>query len=170
MVVPHLLSSLGPAFGLGFSLLTTTAVWQFLRAAELAAEARAALAQGDPAERCRRITELKGELHAVCVRAQVTTSCIPTLALLGTCLGFFYAMLRAAAITSTNASPLETLHALLDGGISTALGATVCGQGIYLVLSQVWALFLARRVEIASAHLEEALRQHPTAMPRAENA
>jgi hypothetical protein len=167
---------MGPAFSFGFALLTAGAVWHYLRAWELgrAAELEAAALQnlldpgaggveGDaqealgPIGRWDRLTQMKAQLATVSLRAQVATSSIPTLALLGTCLGFFYALHSAAQIAGGDASALEMLTALMDGGIATALGATVCGQGVYLVLSQVWALLVAPRVELAFARIDEGL-------------
>lgn len=172
------LTSMGPAFGGGFIGLTGVATYQFLQARDLATQgiraaaeaSRAALTPpvsppgdeecpaGDPRVRAwERLSAFEGSLEAAVSRAHLTTGAIPTLALLGTCLGFFYAISNAGSLELGSSDPLELLDALMDGGVSTALATTVCGQALYLVLGQVWSLFVAGRVEDCSARLHEGL-------------
>lgn len=169
------LAEIGPAFALGFLVLVALTIWEFLRARDLATHAAALVAgflderspgaggtdaialPSSPTEAWALLTEAKGGLAAAVTRAQVLSSSIPTLALVGTCLGFLNAMVHASRIPLGTQDPLALLNALLDGGIATALAATVCGQCLYLVLSQVWAWLCAGAVETAIARIDELL-------------
>ncbi len=153
------LTSMGPLFGAGFAALTGLACYQMLAVIDLSASARQevgnALAQPGP-QAWKELTATRGALQAAIARAQLTASSIPTLALLGTCLGFFWAIVTAGRLDLGVADPLVVLQALMDGGVATALATTVCGQGLYFVLGQAWSIFVAGRVERAAAEVEEA--------------
>lgn len=167
------LTSLGPLFGLGFTGLTGLCVYQFQQVRHLAVSSCGALETPPPLpprtarslaaraaadhDRWQHLGALRGSLGAAVSRAQLTLASIPTLALLGTCLGFFYAIASAGALELSTQDPLAILEALMDGGISTALATTVLGQALYLVLGQAWSWWVAGPVEEADAQLEESL-------------
>ncbi len=87
----------------------------------------------------------------------MTASSIPTLALLGTCLGFFVAIGRVASAELGSGDPLALLDSLMDGGVATALATTVVGQALYLALGQAWSLWVASSYERAKVELDEAI-------------
>lgn len=156
------LSSLGPAFGLGFVGLSALSTYQILQCRSLADESARTAERATTRENTQasaRLAELRGELAAAVSRAQISIGAIPSLALLGTVMGFFFAISRAGAMDLASADPLSILQALMDGGISTALATTVLGQAIYLVLGQAWAFGAAGQVERADALLQEVLEQ-----------
>jgi len=157
------LDSMGPAFGLGFTALTGLCLFQFLQVRELAREGRAAAmeaadARGPEAARgaWERLARLRSRLAASASRANVCAGSVPTLALLGTCLGFFYAILETGNL-ELGGDPMALLSALMDAGVSTALATTVCGQGIYFLLGQLWAAFVAGPFQEATTLLDEGL-------------
>jgi hypothetical protein len=156
------LDSVGAGFGAGFLGLTGLALFQFLHVRDLATAARqaslAAVEGGaDPTRRWRELAGLKSELEAASSRAALTTSSVPTLALLGTCLGFFYAILTVSGMDLASSDPLAILSALMDGGIATALATTVAGQGVYFLMGQIWSLFIAGPRAEAATLLDEGL-------------
>ncbi len=167
------LDSLGPAFGLSFVGLAGMSLHQFSVVRQLAALALDGLDSAQPSpprtahslsarssadhSRWKELGQLRGRMGAAVARAQLTLSAIPTLALLGTCLGFFYAIANAGALELSSQDPLAILKALMDGGISTALATTVLGQALYLVLGQLWSWWVAGVVEVADAALDEEL-------------
>jgi hypothetical protein len=162
------LADIGPAFGIGFAGLACLTIWEFLRARDEAVAASAVAERvvagrpggapgGSAAEEWRALTEARGALAAAVSRVQVVSTSIQSLALFGTCLGFLDAMMGARDLVASNDDPVGMISALLDGGIATALGATVCGQGLYLVLSQAWVFGFAHGVEVAFSRVDEAL-------------
>lgn len=170
------LSSLGLTFGLGFIGLTALSGYQMLQARQLAADSLEVVtrAMAQPAmpphslhslsaraardhATWQRLAALRGELGSAIARTQLTMNSIPSLALLGTVTGFFYAIASAGRLDLSSADPLAILQALMDGGIATALATTVLGQGLYLVLGQVWSFGVAGPVEDADSQLGEAL-------------
>jgi len=156
------LGSLGAGFATGFVMLTGLAVYQYLRVRDLAAAGRAEalLAVSGTDVTLERqwceLSTLKSGLDASASRANLITASIPTLALLGTCVGFFFAILQTGQL-DLGSDPQETLMALMDGGVATALATTVCGQGIYFLLGQAWAALVAGPYEEAHTLLTEAL-------------
>lgn len=162
------LVGMGMAFNVGFVLLTASATWQFVRVRDLArhgsdAVDAAAFEVLDAPQKARTLEawkglgHLKGELNAAVTRANLTTACIPTLALFGTVLGFYYAIVTTGSLELASSDPLVILKALMNGGVSTALATTVCGQAIYMVLGQAWAFWVAGPVEGALARIDEGL-------------
>jgi len=168
--------NLGVGFVGGFAGLTALTAWQFQRVVEisrdgldavhaaydvtadpLSPETGAPPAPIDPSSQWTRLIHIKAELASAVTRAQLTANSVPTLALLATCLGFYFAMRRAGVLDLGRGDPLALLDALLDGGVSTALAGTVGGQAIYLVLGQVWAVMVAGHVEACMTHLDEHL-------------
>lgn len=157
------LDSLGVGFAAAFLLLTAMGVFQYLRVRDLAEigrdDAMAVRRVRDPGDAARWWSDLgvhKSHLRAAATRANLITASIPTLALLGTVVGFFFALLQTGQL-DLGADPQATLMALMDGGVSTALATTVAGQGIYFLLGQVWAIAVAGPFEEASTLLDESL-------------
>lgn len=156
------LDSIGLGFGLGFAALTALSLFQFLHVRELALAGRERALEGvsgaeDARRRWRELAATRSALAASASRANLTVASVPTLALLGTCLGFFYALVRVGGMELGSADPLVILDALMDGGVATALATTVCGQGIYFLLGQLWGALVAGPYAQANTLLDEGL-------------
>ena len=126
------LTGMGMAFNIGFVGLTATAIWQYVRIRELAEEGADTVERvclevlTHPAaprtmEVWKGLGRMKGDLCAAASRANLTTACIPTLALFGTVLGFYYAIVTTGGLELATSDPLAILRALMDGGVKTAL-------------------------------------------------
>ena len=159
-----LIEGMGPVFGLLFLWLTGMGIYQFLKVRDLAEAGRnaalEAIKPGNPGATRRRwleLGDLKSAQLAAAQRAELTCGSIPTLALLGTCLGFFYALVATGSLEVGSADPLAILRALMDAGVSTALATTVCGQGIYFLMGQIWSTCVAGPHQESITLLEEAL-------------
>jgi len=156
------IESVGPGFGLAFMGLTGLSLFQFLHVRELAISGRdmaleVVAGAASPRGRWKELAATKSSLAAAASRANLTVASVPTLALLGTCLGFFYALLQVGGMELGSADPLAILDALMDGGVATALATTVCGQGIYFLLGQLWSAMVAGPFAEANTLLDEGL-------------
>jgi len=156
------LNSVGLGFGLAFAGLTGLSLFQFLHVRELSMSGRALALEvvagvASPRRHWKELAATKSSLAAASSRANLTVGSVPTLALLGTCLGFFYALLKVGGMELGSADPLAILDALMDGGVGTALATTVCGQGIYFLLGQLWSGLVAGPFAEANTLLDEGL-------------
>lgn len=157
------LAGLGLPWAVAFVLLTALVLHQALAVRDLSQSAIQRCGAGashtptDAENTWRELAGLKGHIEAGVTRAGLLLGGIPTLALLGTCYGFFVALARVGELDLAGQDPLALLETLMDGGIATALATTVCGQALYLVLGQAWALAVAGPVAEANVRLDEVL-------------
>lgn len=168
------LSSIGPGFGLVFVMLAGGTIYLQLLARDQAHCALQAVDDAtqavlppmgtavgpglpDAADVWAGLAAQRASLQATVQRAQLVCGSIPTLALLGTCVGFFFAIAGVGQMDLAGTDPLALLGALMDGGIGTALATTVCGQGLYFILGQSWAVGVAGPVAHAHVRLAEGL-------------
>ncbi|MEL6188026.1 MAG: hypothetical protein AAFU79_25670 [Myxococcota bacterium] len=170
------LSGLGILFSVGFVVLTATWAYLVLRLRERAheAEAEALSSWGryspDPAsggpepERAEwsRLAELRAGLGADLERAGIVSGSVPVLALLGTVLGFFFALGSTSQAGLGTADPTAILELMLDSGMATALATTVAGQALYLLMGLAHAAFVSGPVERADVLLAERLERERT--------
>lgn len=166
---------LGVPFALGFIGLTTTWAYLVLRLrerAQAALEAAGALspsANGDPGDTLsypldqlppwNQLVHMRAGLAADAERVSIVTGAVPVLALLGTVLGFFFALSRTQGVGLGTSDPLAIVKVMLDAGMDTALATTVAGQGLYLLMSLAYAAFVAGLVETADITLQEGLER-----------
>lgn len=152
------LAGLGPAFILLFTGLTGATLYQIAAARE---HARGAT---DEAERILSglgelpdpLLERLSAMEAAGDRARLSLSSVPTTALLGTCAGFYNALVALGA-AELGSDSLALLELLMDSGVSSALATTVAGQALYFLLGQVWSMALTTPVSEATVLGAEAL-------------
>lgn len=154
-----------------FVILTGATLWQMLEARTAASRLQEAAQQTleQPRASAGRAALLGalGDLDATTDRASLLLQSGPTLALLGTCMGFYWALQRLAG-ADLGGDPLELLVVLMQSGVGTALATTVIGQALYLALGELWALVLAgrsARARVAAAEALAILRSDPPGSP-----
>lgn len=154
------LSGLGVLFSSGFVVLTATWAYLALRLRERAQETQQAVLTdaGEP-DGWARWVEMRGALAADLERSALVSGSVPVLALLGTVLGFFFALGRTGKVGLGSADPTAILSVMLDSGLDTALATTVAGQGLYLLMALAQAAFVTGPVERADVLLKETLER-----------
>lgn len=154
------LSGLGVLFTSGFMALTATWAYLALRLRERAEEARVSvLTDALEPDRWTRWVELRGALAADLERSAVVSGSVPVLALLGTVMGFFFALAQTGRVGLGSSDPTAILSVMLDSGLDTALATTVAGQGLYLLMGLSHAAFVTGPVERADILLRETLER-----------
>ena len=159
-------SGLGFAFGSGFLVLTVAWIYfilclrdqsdDCLRQTHSTSFSRKTTPD-EARDAHRKLIEMKASLHVYAERAALTAGAIPVLALLGTVIGFFFAIAETGNVGLGSSDPLKILKAMLDAGIGTALATTVAGQALYFCLSLAYGIFVIDKFERAQLHLDEAL-------------
>lgn len=149
------LSGLGVVFSIGF--LTLTIAWAFLvlRVRERADEA---LAPPDTPRSWDTLVRLRGNLVTDAERVGLVAGAVPVLALIGTVLGFFFALANTSHVGLGATDPLAILKVMLESGMDTALATTVAGQALYFLMILGHGAFVTGRFERADLLLEERIQ------------
>jgi hypothetical protein len=149
------LSGLGVVFSIGFLGLTVAWAFLVLRVRERADEAIAG-----PGAPSSRDTLLRQRAHLVtdAERVGLVAGAVPVLALIGTVLGFFFALGKTSHVGLGATDPLAILKVMLDSGMDTALATTVAGQALYFLMILGHGAFVTGRFERADLLLEERIQ------------
>lgn len=156
-----LFNGLGLAFSAGFVALTIAWTYLVLRLRDQAAAAvvtarELAMAGFNDSGDWLELVGVKSELEAATEKTQLVAGAIPVLALLGTVIGFFFAI-AATGNAELGHDPTKLLRMMLDSGVSTALATTVVGQGLYLAIVIAYGAGALRVVHRAKAMVDETL-------------
>lgn len=154
------LSGLGVVFSLGFLGLTVTWAYLVLRLRERSQEAFEAAPRysGRPSQGAwHTLVELRAALITDAERAALVAGAVPVLALVGTVLGFFFALGQTSQVGLGSSDPLAILKVMLDAGMDTALATTVAGQALYLLMTLAYGAFVTGPMERADVLLEESI-------------
>lgn len=164
-------NGLGIVFAAGFVVLTIAWVFLVLQLRDCAKESILIASEFlDSNDKCcfeqsfgnssglwRNLVYLKSRLSTLEDRISITAGAIPVLALLGTVIGFFFAIAATGNVGLGSSDPLKILKTMLDSGVSTALATTVVGQAIYFCLTLSHGMFVSGNLEQAEQMIEESL-------------
>lgn len=154
------LSGLGVVFSLGFLGLTVAWAYLVLRVRERAEHALRTSHQhtnGPSASSWNALVGLRAALVTDAERAALVAGSVPVLALIGTVLGFFFALGQTSQVGLGSSDPLAILKVMLNSGMDTALATTVAGQALYFLMTLAYGAFVTGPLERADVLLQESI-------------